>query len=156
VETLHAYRDKMMTDGVFGDNEELLAIAQAFDIAITVFIRPNFLSHKGSTLNASRKINFEAKLHLQALHYEPIINDIQLDDWVLVNHRDALQPGRVTESRGKDLRVQVMHPVKSYWVWPKTADTACYKTDNVLRKIIGPKSAGSRGQFTFSLVSELH
>jgi hypothetical protein len=145
----------MMTNGVYADHHEVLAIAKIYNIAITVFAGPFFSCHQNSTINDSQRFHFEAKLHLQDLHYNPIEEEIRLADWVLINCRGRKYPGKVICLTGCKYQIKVMHRFRFYWMWPKSVDAISCQTEEILRRLMPPQLADSRGHSVFPYVSEL-
>jgi len=83
---------------------------------------------------------------------------VNIGDWVLVNYDGADFPGEITNIVGFDYEVNVMHKCGAFWKWPLTEDGIFYDRKNVVKKLEPPEVAGTRGQFTFTVVnnSELY
>ena len=78
--------------------------------------------------------------------------EVDISDWVLVNYDGADFPGEITNIVGFDYEVNVLHKCGAFWKWPLTEDRIFYDRKNVVKKLEPPELAGTRGQFTFTLL----
>ncbi|KAK6171642.1 hypothetical protein SNE40_018088 [Patella caerulea] len=63
---------------------------------------------------------------------------ISIGDWCAVTYDGDNYPGEVTDRRGEDVEVSVMHRAGQYFKWPLTVDKIFYKPTSILKKITGP------------------
>jgi hypothetical protein len=155
VHFLHEYRTKMLNKGVFADQHEILAIAKVYAIAITVYTGPDFHHHKSSTHQGTHLLLFDAKLHLQDLHYRPIVSLPSTRNYILLRSNGIFRPARILNCfADKSYEVVTMERVKEYWVWPKQEVRTMCAFNDVVRTVI-PPSVSKRGQMMFNYTPEL-
>lgn len=74
-------------------------------------------------------------------------NNLQLNDWVVVNYESAFYPGVITQLYEEDAEVSVMHRAEGHFKWPTVEDKIFYSLENVVRTISPPIPIGNGAIF---------
>ncbi len=69
-----------------------------------------------------------------------------------MNYEEGDFSREITNIVGSDHEVNVMHNCGAFWKWPLTEDKIIYYRKNMVNKLEPPEVAGTRGQFSFTLL----
>jgi hypothetical protein len=145
VSSLAAYNVKMRSNGVYGDHEELLALAKSHGIAITVFTGNSCTPQ--ATINDACREHFHVSLHLSQLHYNLLKETVKVHDWVIVNYMDGFFPGQVENiiSITGQFEVSLLKRSGVFWVSDRNSPNAnISEPTDIIRKMVKPQIVGSR------------